>query len=108
MFLIKHEAVRATSFGVWPFFLAAIHYNATQRTKKMSEENETTCGASGCEGIPDHVVDMIAERAAQRALEHVYMEVGKSIVTKLFWLAGIVTVSLLLFMAGKGIIEVKM
>lgn len=52
--------------------------------------------------LSDAQIDVIAERAANRALEKVYADIGKNALRKLAWLAGIVVVSLALWLAGKG------
>lgn len=44
-------------------------------------------------------IDRIAERAADRALEKVYSEVGRSIVTRILWVLGAVGLG---FAAAKG------
>jgi hypothetical protein len=55
-------------------------------------------------GIPltEEQMDMIAERAARKALEIVYAEVGKSVLKKLAWLVGIIVVGIAMWLAGKG------
>ncbi|HEX7075079.1 MAG TPA: hypothetical protein VF226_13640 [Hyphomicrobiaceae bacterium] len=47
-------------------------------------------------------IDAIAERAAQKALQIVYAEVGKSVLRKAAWLAGAVVIGLAMWLAGKG------
>lgn len=44
-------------------------------------------------------IDRIAEQAAQRALEKVYAEVGKSVIKKFLWIIGALAVG---FAAAKG------
>ena len=39
-------------------------------------------------------IEMIAERAAEKALEKVYAEVGKTMVTRIFWAVGTVVIAL--------------
>lgn len=53
--------------------------------------------------LSDGQMDAIAERAAEKALEKVYAEVGKSIVRKLLWLVGAAGLGLFMWMTGKGI-----
>jgi|TARA_B100001013_G_C24583661_1_gene431711 hypothetical protein len=49
-------------------------------------------------------IDMIAERAARRALDLVLVEVGRSVVKKCFFLAGVVAIFILVFLKdGKSI-----
>lgn len=55
--------------------------------------------------LTEEQIDHIAERAANRALEIVYAEVGRSVLKKLAWLVGLVVVSLALFLAGKDAIN---
>jgi|TARA_R110000765_G_scaffold302943_1_gene397116 hypothetical protein len=38
-------------------------------------------------------IEIIAERAADKALEKVYAEVGKSLVKKIFWAVGLVVLT---------------
>lgn len=51
-------------------------------------------------------MEALAELAAKKALEHVYADIGKGLLTKLVWLAGIVTVSLVSWIAGRGGIKI--
>jgi len=48
-------------------------------------------------------IDMIAERAARRALDLVLVEVGRSVVKKTFFIIGVVFVFCLVFLNGKPI-----
>jgi len=49
-------------------------------------------------------IDMIAERAARRALDLVLVEVGRSVVKKCFFLVGVVAIFILVFLKdGKSI-----
>lgn len=52
-------------------------------------------------GMTPDELDAIAERAAKKALEHVYAEVGKSVVRKLIWILGTVAMGLMIWLAGK-------
>lgn len=47
-------------------------------------------------------IDAIAEKAARRALQIVYAEVGQNVLNKLAWLIGIVIVGLAMWLAGKN------
>lgn len=38
-------------------------------------------------------IDEIAERAAEKALEHVYTEIGKSVVRKALWFVGAIALA---------------
>lgn len=55
--------------------------------------------------LTDEQMDAIAEKAAAKALEKVYAEVGKSIVHKLLWIVGVAAVGLVMFLSGKGVIK---
>lgn len=46
--------------------------------------------------------EAIAERAAERALEKVYTQIGKSIITRLLWWAGAAGLSAWAWAHGKG------
>lgn len=52
--------------------------------------------------LTDQQIDEIAERAAQKALQIVYAEVGKSVLKKLAWVVGLVVVGLAIWLTGKG------
>jgi hypothetical protein len=47
-------------------------------------------------------IDAIAERAAEKALQIVYAEVGRSVLRKAAWLAGAAVIGIALLLAGKG------
>ena len=49
-------------------------------------------------------IDMIAERAARRALDLVLVEVGRSVVKKIFFIAGVVFIfALVMLKTGKSL-----
>ncbi len=50
-------------------------------------------------------IDIIAERAADRAIAKVYEQVGKGLLTKAAWIAGAVFIALLTWLAGKGYVK---
>jgi hypothetical protein len=50
--------------------------------------------------LTDQQIEMIAERAAQVAFEKIYKEVGKSVLTKLAWMAGAATVGFFMWLGG--------
>lgn len=58
-------------------------------------------------GLTPEEIDHIAERAAERALQHVYAEVGQSLLRKLAWLVGIVAIGGLMWLTGKGTISLQ-
>lgn len=58
-------------------------------------------------GMSDAEIDVIAERAAKRALQLVYAEVGQSVLKKIAWLAGVVVLGLALWLIGKDSLPLK-
>jgi hypothetical protein len=52
--------------------------------------------------LTDAQVELIAEKAAERALEKVYTEVGKSVLKKVAWIAGVVIIGLFMWLASHG------
>ena len=58
-------------------------------------------------GLTDAEIDAIAVRAARKAFDIMYAEVGKSVLRKLAWLTGIVVVSLALWLIGKDVLPLK-
>ena len=75
----------------------------------MSEETQTCAAAADCPFSDEAVLEKIAEKAAEKALEkltdHLYREVGKSVVEKLFYLIGVCVVALYLWLQHKGVIS---
>lgn len=75
----------------------------------MSEETQTCAAAADCPFSDEAVLEKIAERAAEKAIEkltdHLYREVGKSVVEKLFYLIGVCVVALYLWLQHKGVIS---
>lgn len=59
--------------------------------------------------LNDEQIDEIAERAADLAVkkltENAYKAVGKSIIEKLFWIVGVLTVAVYLWAKEKGIVS---
>ena len=53
-------------------------------------------------------IEEIAEKAAQKAIEkltsHIYQEVGKSIISKLFYIVGACSLGVYLWLKSKGIV----
>lgn len=52
--------------------------------------------------LTDAQIDNIAEKAARRALQIVYAEIGQNVLRKLAWLTGVVVIGLALWLAGKN------
>jgi len=57
--------------------------------------------------LTEEQMEVIAEKAARKALELVYAEVGKSVLKKLAWLVGLIIVGIALWLAGKGHLPVS-
>lgn len=75
----------------------------------MSEENKTCAAAADCPFSDEAALEKAAEKAAEKAIEkltdHLYREVGKSVVEKLFYLIGVCVVALYLWLQHKGVIS---
>ena len=52
--------------------------------------------------LTDAQIDAIAEKAARRALQIVYAEIGQNVLRKLAWLTGVAVIGLALWLAGKN------
>jgi len=59
--------------------------------------------------LTDEQIERIAERAAEKAVtkltDHVYREVGKSIVQKFIYIVGVTAVAFFLWAQSKGLIK---
>jgi hypothetical protein len=51
-------------------------------------------------GLTDEEIDHIAEKAAEKAFEKVYLQVGKSVLAKLAWMLGAAVVGLFILLGG--------
>jgi hypothetical protein len=54
--------------------------------------------------LTDDQINVIAERAAEKALESVYAQIGKSVVTKVLWLVGAASLAVFAWMRSKGLV----
>tara|TARA_B110000971_G_scaffold99427_1_gene102268 strand:- start:3611 stop:3799 length:189 start_codon:yes stop_codon:yes gene_type:complete len=52
--------------------------------------------------LTDAQIDEIAEKAAERAFQKIYQNVGKSVLTKLTWMVGAAVVGLFMWLNGNG------
>ncbi len=52
--------------------------------------------------LTEDQIEVIAERAAEVALEKVYTEVGKSVLKKLAWLTGAAVLGLAMWLSSHG------
>lgn len=75
----------------------------------MSEETQTCAAATDCPFSDDSELEKIAERAAEKAIEkltnHVYQEVGKSVISKFVYIVGAATLAGWLWLKSKGIVS---
>ena len=74
------------------------------------QNKDGECGRRGnCPMTDELYIEEIAEKAAEKAIEkltsHVYQEVGKSVVSKLFYIIGACALAGWLFLKSKGIIQ---
>ncbi len=53
-------------------------------------------------GLSDEQINIIAERAAEVALQKVYTQIGKSVVSKLLWLLGAASLAVVAWLNGAG------
>lgn len=51
--------------------------------------------------LTEEQIDHIADKAAKKALQSVYAEVGQSVIKKLAWLIGVLVLSGLMYLAGR-------
>lgn len=58
-------------------------------------------------GLTEAELDSIAERAAKKALQSVYAEVGQSVLKKVAWLVGLVVVGVALWLASEKVLPLK-
>jgi hypothetical protein len=58
-------------------------------------------------GLTDAEIDAIAERAAKKALQSVYAEVGQSVLKKVAWLVGLIVVGIAIWLAGEKVLPLK-
>ena len=52
--------------------------------------------------LSDEQINTIAERAAEVALERVYTQIGKSVVSKVLWLLGAASLAVVAWLNGAG------
>ena len=70
--------------------------------------DKTTQGMTIMQDLTEAQIEEIAEKAAQKAINkltnHVYQEVGKSVVSKLFYIVGACSIGIYLWLKSKGVI----
>ena len=52
--------------------------------------------------LTEHDIDEIAEKAAERALEKVYAQIGQNLLKKAAWLVGVAAVGIAMWLGGNG------
>lgn len=52
--------------------------------------------------LSEEQIDLIADRAAERALAKVYEQIGRSVVRKILWVAGAAALAIAAWMKGSG------
>lgn len=52
--------------------------------------------------LTDSQIEIIAERAAEVALNKVYSEIGKNVLKKLAWLTGVAVLGLAMWLSSHG------
>ena len=74
----------------------------------MSEENKTCAAAADCPFLDEEVLEKLAELAAEKAIKkltnHVYQEVGRSVISKFVYIVGACSLGLYLWLKSKGVI----
>ena len=74
----------------------------------MSEETQTYAAAADCPFSDEAVLEKIAEKAAEKAIKkltnHVYQEVGRSVISKFVYIVGACSLGLYLWLKSKGVI----
>ena len=53
--------------------------------------------------LSDAELDAIAERAADKAIQKVYEQIGKSVAQKIYWFIGVAVLGMMMLMAGHGV-----
>lgn len=56
--------------------------------------------------IAPEQIEEIADRAAKKALDKVYSEVGQAVLKKLAWLIGVVVIGFGMWLSAKGYVKV--
>lgn len=59
-----------------------------------------------CDNLSEDQIDMIAERAAEKAItkltSHLYQEVGKGVINRLLWVIGVLGVAVYVALKSAG------
>ncbi len=57
------------------------------------------------EKLTEAEIEHIAERAADKAIEKVYSQIGKSVAQKIIWIIGVATVGVFMFLSGREVLK---
>lgn len=57
---------------------------------------------NGCPYLTAEQMEEIAEKAAQKTLDKVALDVGRNVISKVFWVAGAAAVAVYLWLKDKG------
>lgn len=52
--------------------------------------------------LTDEQIEAIAERAAEVAFKKIYEEVGRSVIKRIFWIVGVATLFIMMWLGGNG------
>jgi 3-methyladenine DNA glycosylase Tag len=53
----------------------------------------------------DHIAEKAAEKAVEKLMDKGFKAVGKTVVEKLFWIVGVVSLGLYFWLQAKGIVK---
>ena len=56
--------------------------------------------------LTEEQLDRIVNKVADEVFNRIYTEIGRSIVKKLFWIAGVSIFAVFVFLASKGMVKV--
>jgi hypothetical protein len=62
-------------------------------------------GDAMSEKLTEAEIEHIAERAADKAIEKVYSQIGKSVAQKIIWIIGVATVGVFMFLSGREVLK---
>lgn len=71
----------------------------------LSEAQIDAIAERAADKLGNMLVDRIAEKAVEKITAQAYQMVGKTVLDKLIWLTGVISIGLTLFAAGRGWIK---
>lgn len=69
----------------------------------MGQENDAYDGPERRKGLSEADIERIAEVAARKALDMVYLEVGKGVLKRIAWFVGAATLAVAMYLGSRGI-----